>query len=62
MARYADRAALLVQGELCAEGTPAEVLDAEVLSRAYQLPVQVLPGPSGAPLVVPAATPSSHMT
>ncbi|MFH2103064.1 MAG: heme ABC transporter ATP-binding protein [Chloroflexota bacterium] len=53
-ARYADRVALLVQGELMAMGDPADVLTGELISRAYQLPVTVVPHPLlDIPLVLP---------
>ena len=54
-ARYSDRIALLVEGELVAEGTPVEVLRADVLERRYGVPVHVLRGPGGELIVVPAA-------
>ena len=44
-ARYADRVALIVEGEIQAQGTPAEVLRAELISSAYQWPVQVIQHP-----------------
>ncbi len=51
---YADRVALLAEGEVRALGTPAEVLTAEHLTSAYGLPVDVIPHPgSGMPLVLP---------
>jgi len=53
-ARYADRVALLQEGELIACGTPRQVLTAELISSAYHLPVQVVPHPfSDTPLVLP---------
>jgi iron complex transport system ATP-binding protein len=55
-ARYSDRIALLVEGELVAEGTPVEVLRADVLERHYGVPVHVLRGPGGELIVVPAAS------
>ena len=54
VARYADRVALLTQGELRAFGTPQEVLTSELLSQAYHTLLDVLTiGPQGQPLVVP---------
>ena len=44
-ARYADRVALIVNGEIKAQGTPAQVLQAEMISSVYQWPVQVIPHP-----------------
>jgi iron complex transport system ATP-binding protein len=51
---YAHRVALLVEGRLQAVGTPEEVLTPGHLSRAYGVPVDVIPHPEyGTPLVVP---------
>ena len=44
-ARYADSVALIVAGEIKAQGTPKEVLQAEMLSSVYQWPVQVIQHP-----------------
>jgi ABC-type cobalamin/Fe3+-siderophores transport system ATPase subunit len=53
-ARYADRVALLVEGEIKAVGTPRQVLTAELISAAYHLPVQVVAHPfADAPLILP---------
>jgi iron complex transport system ATP-binding protein len=53
-ALYADRVALLVEGELCAVGCPADVLTAAQLSAAYRLPIRVITHPDdGAPLILP---------
>jgi len=53
-ARYADRAALLVDGRIRAAGTPRQVLTPELISDAYHLPVQVVPHPfADVPLVLP---------
>ena len=40
-ARYADRLALLHHGDLMAHGTPAEVLDPDLLSQVYGHPLRV---------------------
>ena len=53
-ARFADRVALMVDGELVAEGTPTEVFRPELLERHYGIPVHVLRGPGGELIVVPA--------
>jgi iron complex transport system ATP-binding protein len=51
---YADRVALLVSGRLIALGSPQEVLTAERLAQAYQIPLRVVPHPDyGTPLVLP---------
>jgi iron complex transport system ATP-binding protein len=53
-ARYADRVALLVEGEITAKGTPQQVLTPELISKAYHLPVQVIQHPfADVPLVLP---------
>ncbi|MCX4693610.1 heme ABC transporter ATP-binding protein [Streptomyces sp. NBC_01408] len=53
-AAYADRAAVLHDGRIAADGRPAEVFEDALLSRVYRQPVEVLPHPrTGAPLVVP---------
>jgi iron complex transport system ATP-binding protein len=53
-ARYADRVALLVAGEIRSEGAPRQVLTPEIISMAYHLPVQVIPHPfADVPLVLP---------
>lgn len=39
--RFADRMLLLDQGRVAAEGTPAEVLRSDVLTRVYRWPVEV---------------------
>jgi iron complex transport system ATP-binding protein len=53
-ARYADRVALLVSGEIKAAGTPRQVLTPELISAAYHLSVQVVPHPfADTPLVLP---------
>jgi iron complex transport system ATP-binding protein len=50
---YADRLILLVDGYIRAAGTPADVLTAETLQSAYQVPLQVHPNPRhGTPWVV----------
>ncbi len=53
-ARYAERIALLENGELRFIGTPAEILTEETLSQVYGWPVQVVKHPfNGTPLVLP---------
>ena len=52
--RFADRMLLLAGGRVAAEGTPGEVLQAEVLSRVYGWPVQVVVDSlTGSPRVTP---------
>ncbi|MET9296385.1 heme ABC transporter ATP-binding protein [Streptomyces sp. NPDC003077] len=53
-AAYADRVAVLHAGRRAAHGPPADVLTADLLSRVYRQPVEVLAHPrTGTPLVVP---------
>lgn len=50
---YADRLVLVVNGQLRASGVPSEVLTADILQAAYQVPLQVHPNPRhGSPWVV----------
>jgi iron complex transport system ATP-binding protein len=51
---FADKVALLVNGELKKVGTPQEVIRAEHISAAYRTPVEVVPHPvTGAPIIFP---------
>jgi iron complex transport system ATP-binding protein len=50
--QYADRLALLSDGRLVAEGSPAEVLTAQALDTHYGARAEVVHGPSG-PAVLP---------
>ncbi|MFH8785375.1 heme ABC transporter ATP-binding protein [Streptomyces roseoverticillatus] len=51
---YADRVAVLHGGQVAAEGPPARVLEAELLTRVYLQPVEVIDHPrTGEPLVIP---------
>lgn len=53
-ARYADRIALLVNGQIKALGTARQVLRADVIGEAYSWPVQVIEHPFlDAPLILP---------
>ncbi|MFE6029759.1 heme ABC transporter ATP-binding protein [Streptomyces niveus] len=56
-AAHADRAAVLYEGRVVADGPPAEVFGGELLSRVYRQPVEVFPHPrTGTPLVIPMRT------
>ncbi|WP_329388477.1 heme ABC transporter ATP-binding protein [Streptomyces sp. NBC_01716] len=56
-AAHADRAAVLHEGRIAAEGPPADVFGGQLLSRVYRQPVEVFPHPrTGTPLVVPVRT------
>jgi iron complex transport system ATP-binding protein len=53
-ALYASRVALLVEGQLRAQGTPDQVLTSARLSEIYQLPLHVISHPDfGCPLILP---------
>jgi iron complex transport system ATP-binding protein len=53
-ARYADRIALLVEGEIKALGTAKQVLRADIIAEAYRWPVQVIDHPFlNTPLILP---------
>jgi len=53
-AHYADRIALMVAGEIKAEGKPEQVLRPELIEEAYCMPVQVVKHPFlDIPLVLP---------
>jgi iron complex transport system ATP-binding protein len=52
---FADRMMLLANGRLLADGPPGQVLDPQLLSQAYDLPMRRLDDPTHtAPLVFPA--------
>ena len=53
--QYADRLVMLCQGQVCAEGTPHEVLKPELLKELLDIDVCIIPHPvNGYPLVVAA--------
>jgi iron complex transport system ATP-binding protein len=49
---YADRLVLISEGRVAAQGVPADVLTAPLLSAVYDHPVAVIPNPAGAGLLV----------
>lgn len=51
--QYAEGLVLLDHGHVAAEGTPAEVLTAPVLTERYTARVAVLHAPDGSPIVAP---------
>ncbi|MEW5828011.1 MAG: heme ABC transporter ATP-binding protein [Chloroflexota bacterium] len=52
---FADKVALLVDGELKHCGTPQEVIRAETISQAYRTPVEIVAHPvTGAPIIFPS--------
>lgn len=53
-AAYADRIVVLEDGRIAAAGPPAEILTAELLTRVYRHPIELVAHPAtGALLVVP---------
>jgi iron complex transport system ATP-binding protein len=52
-ARTCDRIALLREGTLLAVGPPGEVVTREGLRATFGIDASVVPGPDGAPVVVP---------
>lgn len=53
-ASYADQLLLLEKGRVVAQGSPREVCQAEILSRVYRHPIEVLAHPvTGRPLILP---------
>lgn len=52
-ARACDRLLLLSQGVIEHEGPAAEVLRPDVLEQTFAIEADVIPGPDGAPLVIP---------
>jgi iron complex transport system ATP-binding protein len=53
-AQFSDRMLLLSKGRVAAEGTPANVLREEILTRVYGWPISVARDPdTGAPRVAP---------
>lgn len=60
-AAYADRAVVLDGGAVAADGAPADVFDAGLLSDVYRQPVEVLPHPrTGTPLITPLREPDAR--
>lgn len=62
-AAHADRMVLLEEGRVAAVGTPHEVLGADLLSRVYRHPVEVLAHPrTGDPVVLADRSPAPFPT
>lgn len=52
--RYATHLIVMRAGEVVAQGDPADIVDAELIERVYELPCRVVPDPvTGRPLVLP---------
>ena len=59
-AAYADRLVLLRGGRVAALGTPAQVLQPDLLEQVFDIPMLVLPHPARRhPLVIPDPRPAS---
>ncbi len=54
-ARYADRAIVLANGRIVANGTPAEALAPEVISPVFEMPFRQVTDPAGGPPILMAA-------
>ncbi|MFI9025151.1 ABC transporter ATP-binding protein [Streptomyces sp. NPDC053560] len=55
-ARYASHIIAMRDGEVVAEGAPAEVVTADLIERVFRLKCQIIDDPeTGTPLIVPAA-------
>ncbi|RLP74297.1 ABC transporter ATP-binding protein [Mycetocola tolaasinivorans] len=55
-ARYADHLVVMHEGAIVAEGTPADVLSADLVREVFALPAEITIDPqSGSPLIVPLA-------
>lgn len=56
-ARYSDRMLVLQDGRIVADGTPAEILTADMVRRVFQVQASILTDPTnGAPVCLPYAT------
>ena len=53
-ARYCDHIVALKEGRVVLEGPPATLMDPTALQSVYGLPMQVLTGPDGTPVAMPA--------
>jgi iron complex transport system ATP-binding protein len=59
VARFADHIVLLHRGRVATSGSPAEVMQGEILERVYEWPLVVTRDPAvGAPALVPLRSPS----
>ncbi|MGH3325465.1 MAG: Fe(3+) dicitrate ABC transporter ATP-binding protein FecE, partial [Streptomyces sp.] len=55
-ARYATRLLVMRDGRVVAEGTPGDIVTAELVEEVFGMPCRVIDDPeTGTPLVIPAA-------
>lgn len=53
-AAHADRVVVLSNGLIVADGSPTEVMTADLLGEVYQCPIEVIPNPrTGSPVIIP---------
>ncbi len=51
--RHADRVVLMSEGRIVRNGVPGEVIDTEAVTETFGWPIDVNPGPDGAPQLYP---------
>ena len=52
--RYATHVIVMREGRVIGQGAPADIIDAELIERAFDLPCTIIPDPvAGTPLVIP---------
>lgn len=61
-AQFADQVILLGNGRVHAQGTPHQVLEPAMLSKLYQVPVELLHDSAGIPVIRPVRRSASLMT
>ena len=61
-ARYATHLIAMRDGEVVAEGAPAEIVTAETVRQVFDLPCRIIDDPeTGTPLVIPSARAKEHV-
>ncbi|MGL5605825.1 MAG: ABC transporter ATP-binding protein, partial [Plesiomonas sp.] len=54
--RYADQLIAVHNGDVCAQGTPREIMSADLLQQVFNLHADVIPDPAyGTPMIVPVS-------
>jgi iron complex transport system ATP-binding protein len=61
-ARVCDRLVVLAEGGVFAQGTPAEILQPDLLRHAFGIEADILSGPDGLPVIVPTFPAASAST